>query len=391
MIFFCEINKTGQEHVMINSCLLKILYLANQPDKLQVWADRLHLQHFIDKPEDLSYRYQNVIEPQKSNKFRWVAKLISEIVTILRIVISASRQNVKLVFFSSLSPVGNWILALIAPLVQNKIKFVVVMHGEMELAKTENRKKKIEQLYGNGLVNAFNKVRINIKYLILSEVIASNILDYKILRKEQMITMEHPYIFKNEGSSINIKHSQPIVFGHFGVAKLNKQSELFFALADRYKELVNQGILKFQIIGQVFDELIPFTNEYVSYKKDDAFISRTEYDSLASEIDYALFLYDEKAYEFTSSGAVLDAISYEKPIISFNTKPFLYLKNNSNCVQGYMYENFEQMSNSILNIISAHQAVYLDMSNCMRIHKKFYTIEAQYPLFKEQLDQYLNN
>jgi hypothetical protein len=390
MIFFCEINKTQQEHVIINSCLLNMLGKKYFDDTINVWIDKTHFEYYQIKPTNIKTIYKRVIKPKKSNKIQWIFKFFSEILMISRIVFSAMINKPEIVFFSSLSPIGNFYLSLIIPFVNNKIKFMIVLHGELELAKSNNWNKEIENIYGKALRSSFKRKFKNRKFLILGASIYNNILKFGLLEREQMIYIDHPYIFpdiKNKREENGGR--RPIVFGHFGVAKLTKQSQMFFKLAEAMKEYVLNGTVRFVVIGQVFEEIAPFINEYVSYEKNIDFISANDYSLKAMELDYSLFFYNEESYEFTSSGAVMDAIAYEKPIIALKIKSLEDLFYIHSCVPGYLFDDFETMKNSMELVINEHNHNYINLVNCIKLKKKLFSVDAQFPSFKLQIDKFL--
>jgi hypothetical protein len=390
MIFFCEINKTGQEHVMVNACFLHMIskYAGNQ--QLHLWVDKDHFKNYKQKPTNLITHYKKVIHPEKSNKLLWLLKLFCEMFMITEIVVKSKKVKASLVFFSSLSPVGNWYLSLLLPLLNRKTAFLVMMHGELELAKSHAWPKAIENFYGRLLRRCFKKNCVNRKFLLLGEVVFENVVEYGFLRKDQLIYIEHPYIFED----LHAKHlkieTPPIVFGHFGVAKLAKNSQLFFKLAKSMKDYIESGRVRFEVVGQVFDEMAPYVNSYVHYPESTNFLSRSEYNQKGINLNYSLFFYDEQAYEFTSSGAVLDAITFTTPIIALNIKLFdKVFESSDHCSPGFLFQDFEAMKAAMPEIVAKHEYNYKQMVECIASKKKLFEIDTQFIPFKNQLDEFI--
>ena len=378
---------------MVNSCFLNLLSLYNQGQPLQLWIDRDHYRHYRNKPAGVSLKYKKVIQPKKSNRVLWILKLLSEVLLITNIVFKAKRASVKIVFFSSLSPLGNWYLSVLIPILNRTSKFVIVLHGELELAKSSKWTKRIENIYGKLLRSSFRTKISNRRFLILGSAVLRNVLKNNLLARKDVICIEHPYIFEENPHVISHAGDllPQIVFGQLGVAKLAKQYHLIFKLAEEMKDFIEDGIIRFEIVGQVFEEIRPFINPYVSFQETDAFISRNEYDNKGRSLSYALFFYDEQSYEFTSSGAIMDAIAYEKPIIGFNIKPFSNIfGTNDKCNPGYLFEDFESLLKSMKKIVANHQSNYLNMVGCIKGKKQLFTVEAQFDSFKQQLDDLVN-
>ena len=391
MILFCEINKTDQEHVMINSCLLKMISDYSRTQELELWIDKSHYQHFLFKPVGINIKYTTVVKPEKSNKLRWLWKIVSEIFIISNIILSALLKNVHLIFFSSLSPVGNWYLSFISSITPGRLKFVITMHGELTLASKTQHDKQIEGIYGRLLRNSFSRRNANVRYLLLNAVIRKNVIAKNLLNEDQIIYIEHPYMFSQTNNVITRKDNLPIIFGHLGVAKLDKHSEKFFRLAERFKDYVLNGTVQFIVVGQVLDDMNPFLNDYVLYQKSNEFISKEQYSIKASTLSYSVFFYDEDTYAFTSSGALLDSISYSTPILALKVETFNILFSLENGDPGFLVDNYDEMCLLVEKLISKPHSEYINLVNSIEERKKFFTVEAQYSVLKTQLDNFLYN
>ncbi|WPU95800.1 hypothetical protein SNE25_09750 [Mucilaginibacter sabulilitoris] len=358
-------------------------------DELNVWIDKTHFDHYQNVSLNLKVNYKKVIQPEKSNKIKWVLKLLSEMAMISQVVYSANKNNAKAVFFSSLSPVGNLYLSLIIPLANNSIKFVIALHGELELSKSNNWHKRIENIYGKALRSSFNKPIKNRKFLILSRIIYNNILKLSLLKPFQMMFIEHPYIFTDIAlEQLGLGNTSPIIFGHLGVAKFAKQSQLFFKLAEAMKEYVINGVVHFVVVGPIFEEIKPYVNEFVSYNETADFISRDDYKVKASSLNYSVFFYDEESYELTSSGALMDAIAYEKPIIGLRIKLLETLFDVHSCAPGYIFTDVENLFNSMKRIIEEHDLNYANLVDCIKSKKALFSTDAQFPSFKLQMEEF---
>ena len=67
------------------------------------------------------------------------------------------------------------------------------------------------------------------------------------------------------------------------------------------------------------------------------------------QIDYALFTYKLNSYKYTASGALIDAINFEKPIIALSNdyvKSYFDIYGNI----GYLCNSYEELKNKIITI-----------------------------------------
>ncbi|WP_207536420.1 hypothetical protein [Desertivirga arenae] len=357
-------------------------------ESIHFWIDRKHFSKFPDKPKQVSIVDVDVINTEIANKWKWFLKLISELWYIIKIFFFASKGNVRLIYFCSLSPLGTYAVTLFSYILFKRIRVIITLHSELGLLKEENKKKIVERVYAKLLLAAFRKQVRNLKFLILNEEVANSVTNEKFLNERQIISIDHPYIFEviPEKSPID---GGPIVFGHLGVAKLSKRSHLFFKLAESMKEEIELGIVKFIVVGRVLAEMMPFLNNYVEYSTSNKLLDRDEYIKQARDIDYSVFLYDDKSYGFTSSGAIMDALAFEKPILSIQLGIFNTIF-GKDCPPGYVYNNFEEMNISIRSVIDMHKANYTTFRSCMTTTKERLTVSAQLPSFKKQLRAFLS-
>ena len=111
----------------------------------------------------------------------------------------------------------------------------------------------------------------------------------------------------------------------------------------------------FQIVftGYITDELLfkyLQNSQYVDPKHvSNSMVSDYERNKLLVQIDYALFTYKLNSYKYTASGALIDAINFEKPIIALSNdyvKSYFDIYGNI----GYLCNSYEELKNKIITI-----------------------------------------
>lgn len=354
MIYFVEINKTHHEHEVVNGCLIEMLSTIYQGNLVYIGSEA----HFVN----LNFRHKTkvqcnfvrVIPPKDGNKMQWIRKFIVEIASLIRVLNVAKRQNAELVFFSSLSVVANYVLSCVKPFRFKDIRVVVTLHGELELIKKPGGQSKIERLYGDILRNALDRSPANIKYLVLGQSIKDQVLKNNILKTDQVLTIEHPYVFPDVDAA-SYSYQVPS-FGHLGIAKRSKNSQMFFELADRFSTKVHAGGARFALIGRRWTDITLPPDSSVEYATSTEFLDRATYLNRLESIQYAVFFYDDEHYGMTGSGAIMDAIAFNKPIICLRNSYFANLFALTDVQPGWIFNTFEELCDKVSQITDGRES-----------------------------------
>ena len=84
--------------------------------------------------------------------------------------------------------------------------------------------------------------------------------------------------------------------------------------------------VRFSIIGSVQGDVEPFRNAGITLPPNPSVpMPDGEFQRAVAALDFILLLYPHDTYRLMASGAVLDALRFEKPIIALRTDYFEYL------------------------------------------------------------------
>ena len=169
----------------------------------------------------------------------------------------------------------------------------------------------IEAMWEKKLLHKYNYKRIfdcnnlsHFSFIVLSKGILSN-LDSILRLPSNLYCIEHPVIYSN---SFTRRYNGFPVFAIFGYGANNN---LFVDLARLLKscespyELRNIGMRTY-----LDDSKNPNVNQI-----NRGFLSREEMEMYAEDVDFFLNFYTSDMYRLTCSGSIVEAISYEKPVI----------------------------------------------------------------------------
>ena len=381
MIYFVEPNKRGDAHTVINACMLAILAKS---EEVRFFGSRPHIEG-IKKliPADLGVQFSAMQVIDGSAK-SWIFKESLEMYNLLRLLAKAKRKGVRFVFISSVFPMALYFLKVIRRMFPG-VKIIIGLHGELEFVRKDKERKL--RFLGFFLKKAFRLGGdANSKYLIYGESIRLNLVHEGLLREEEIIVIDHPYLYKVRDSAADGSLHSPLRFGSIGLATLNKRTHLIFKLAEALKDAINEKRVAFSIVGRLLGELDAYSNEYVSYSKEGKHMDRQAFDKGIDSLDYSLYFYDNSFYQLSASGALFDAISFEKPILALYNDYFAFYFKRLGPI-GYLFEDLKGMEDKIASIINGECGEeYAEMTANMRNAKKLLSNDTISEEFWRQVD-----
>ena len=394
MIYFCEINKTHDEHITINGKMFQLLKGSFPTHDIDCYMSSSHwnqLSDVITRDANIQFLETRVVDPKQGDKIRWIRKILWECLTVLRIVRKAVKNNVSLIFFSSMSPFANYFIHLLLRyFVTNDIKVIITLHGELQLLKSDNLKK-VDKVYATCVRRALWMKLPNRRFVVLNELIKSNLVAGGITDSSSIFEIPHPYdnrwaIVHERNSNSNHK----MVFGHIGTAKLTKNSHLFFDLAKKNAASVVSGQVAFLISGQVFEEMEPFHNTYVEFRQSSSFVETADYVEQCLMMDYAIFMYTDNQYSMISSGAIMDAIAFGIPIIGLKSTYLTYLFDLCHTKPGILCECYEDMTYYVQRLISGGDDNYPQYLIGVNELQEYFSFERIQYKFDAQVRDFCN-
>ena len=394
MIYFCEINKTHDEHITINGKMFRLLKGSFSAQAIHCFMSASHWSHLgdaITRDTNVQFLETRVIDPNPVSKIRWIRKILRECLTIVSIVRKAAKHNVSLIFFSSVSPFANYFIQLVLKyFVKSDVKVIITLHGELQLLKSANLKM-VDKVYAACIRRALRMKLPNRRFVVLNELIKSNLVAAGITDSSSIFEIPHPYDKRRAIAReryINSNHK--MVFGHIGTAKLTKNSHLFFDLAKKNAASVISGQVAFLISGQVFEEMKPFHNTHVEFRQSSSFVEAADYVEQCLMMDYAIFMYTDNQYSMISSGAIMDAIAFGIPIIGLKSTYLTYLFDLCHTKPGILCECYEDMTYYVQRLISGGDDNYPQYLIGVNELQEYFSFERIQYKFDAQVRDFCN-
>ena len=173
-------------------------------------------------------------------------------------------------------------------------------------------------------VIANKKVTNCIYFSVLGEVLKKNISDKIDLAKaSKFISVDHPYLFYDVIS----QHQEE---GRINVATVGLLNEVkgLNSLVE-YATKINSKLrerLRISVIGKIDGDQQLLKQSKIKFATESGvLLGRDEFNCLIQKQDYLLYFYPCDSYRLVASGAIFDAICYEKPILALKNDYFEYI------------------------------------------------------------------
>ncbi len=273
--------------------------------------------------------------PEGESKFWAFCRTLLGAVISLYYYITLKRDTILI--YSYTNQLSFCPILLLNKLLNKKIAFV--LHGDLEMQLHQVPIKNISWFY-----RLFH--RIGMKYLIqdtssqllvLGDSIKNNLIKIFPQLKNNVISICHPYFHKPiQTLSHETKH-QKLIIGTVGIMTKQKGVDDLISIANNFKEHIKKGDIEFRIIGTVANDIDRKQLSHIKYTEGNERLSIADFQFGIKQLDYVLYLYPTNSYLLTASGAILDAVKYDKPIITYPNPYFEYLLKDSDA--GYIINN----------------------------------------------------
>ncbi|MCE7041275.1 hypothetical protein [Dyadobacter sp. CY312] len=346
----------GSNHVINNAGAINLIQQFDTlPTEISVYGDKNHLDSIRSKIKSIpgktiNYQPIKVIDPA-INPFKkivsWISKLREDRSFVYQLFKKSSQENPELILFCTITAINLFRFIHLFN-AQNNRKILIGLHGEIEFLFRNNSSLK-NRLNAYFYKKAFAISGYNVKFLVLSPLIRTKLIQSGLVNERQIVCVEHPI---NEASrTLTDIPTKRLIFAQLGVASKRKNSQVIFDLALRFKEQIGNSQLAFGIIGKVAPDTEPYVNEYVEISsREGKPLDQKDYEKLIMKAKYSLSFITGEDYVFRISGSIMDSIQYQLPIIALRHEFITDLFQQAGDV-GFICEDLTELESTIQKII----------------------------------------
>jgi len=175
-------------------------------------------------------------------------------------------------------------------------------------------------------------------YLVISEHIYINLKGKIDLKNISYVN--YPQLSYRISTNLNNKHPKFAVFGY-------GDSKMLYNLNLILDKLSIKSPFEIRIIGM--DNRATSKFPWVTFPSNGQTLCRIEMESLLEDIDFNLILYTKDRYSLSCSASIIEAISYERPIIHLENSCISYYNKNEGI--GYECTDLTSMAKKLNDII----------------------------------------
>jgi hypothetical protein len=307
MIGVLEQTYAGYDHASVNAALIRAIALAF-PDEDILFASTAEHRGHVEQSGTLPARVRpndiDVPPPGGVSAGRFFAQWRA-----IRGVMRRAKPRVVVLlssgpetFFASRSIVSEF----------SSVVLFIVLHGNLNDAMGWRSRDPRRRLfdYRSGLAAARHP---RIRLVVLEDYVRAAAIRQRLVPRETTVVWPHAFNDGELASAIALRRDTSAVrIAFIGAATKNKGF-------DKFLDLVREGGTtdhEFRLVGSLYEEFADAALAKIEMPTRP--LSREEYIDRLRDVDYVFLPYNEKTYEFTASGSVLDCVSQLKPVISLD-------------------------------------------------------------------------
>jgi hypothetical protein len=349
-VFYIDTYSQKSSHEMFNASLL--LMCAMIFEKVDCRIGSSSYQNYLEiinhnPPKNINYKKIWVIEG--NGRFTsFMRYLLSAILNIRYLIFSP--KDVILIF-----PFNNLFSLRIINFINKfyKRNILIFCHGEMDEILTNTIKggflhRILTKLSHNFFLNSKNKISQGLYFSVLGDILKENIGNILCNEKSiKFISIDHPYLFKS--IELHKRDNVKLKVGTVGVLNKIKGFYSFVEFVNKMNAHIRKS-LDISVVGAIYEDatLLKDLNIELS-SENNSLLDRDEFDYRIKQLDYILFFYPPESYRITASGAIFDAICYEKPILALKNDYFEYVFEKFGSF-GFLFEDINEMIYKIQGI-----------------------------------------
>ncbi len=383
MIYLVDLLSIGNSHLMYNYSVIRLFRYLYPDQKIVFYSEETHqdlVRELLDTKDNDYVIYKKIklsfTVKMSFKKLRSFFSNLYQNIGLLRTIISEMKRTSSTELFICTSPILS--LLNFKYFDTRNINVLITLHGEVEYI--FNQKTFRDKVIGNLYARLLKSNNSNFKFLLLTKISKSILLQRFHSLNNRLVDINHPYHFL-EKDDYSINDTSTIHIGHIGSMGLRKNSQYLYLLAESIKDYILTNSISLYSIGALENNILPYrndlVNDFTSINKDQ-YISRDIYSKMINNLNYSIFFFGEDQFLFRASGALLDAIQYEKPFICLKHPYFEYLFTIGGDV-GFMCETLDDIKRLVVDLANKDQSL-LDRyaSQVYNLHKlkNLFTIET---------------
>jgi len=320
VILIFELTWTGTYHAPGNSVTIQTISRACPEEEIRVFAEASHLQElqcdealrerpgisFHEMPLAPWFRYRQHIV-----SFR---RMLREFNIIRSALQAAPRREPCLIMFLSATSTAIFVASLMLRLKRRALAVQVGLHGELHsLLGWRPRNPLARALDFASALRGRHDPRL--RFLVLEEAIRQELARIAPTAAERTDVLPLPVNLGELPLVPETELRRPVQIGFVGQATEAKGIGDFLDTAAAFRERY-PGLVEFHLVGRVMPGSDPARFAVLDSPASEQHLSRQEFLDRLARLHFVFLPFQPGYYNLSASGALLDAITWLKPIIA---------------------------------------------------------------------------
>jgi len=354
-VHFTDNFSYGEHHMKFNASLLSSV-IASGADVIyrSTPSSRKKVFQYLDTESIGKIKIKNTIVLHGEYGM-WIhaRRILNQILNILSLFL-VKREDV--IVFNQNPWVMFRLFNVLCRILQRKV--LVCCHMELDvLCRKPEERGRFGKIVFRIISNPRIKIARHLRFAVLGDNIKEGIREMLPPNiASHFVSFDHPFIFDREA------HNKPLAGENFSAGSISllttKRGKAFLNVVKYLgKDFAHKHI---RAVGRIYDHNLAdeLKEAGVDLSGD---LPREEYDRQIKNLDYVLFFYPVESYKFGVSGALFDALSYNKPIIGLSCGYLKYVENKFGSI-GILCDSEKDMAETLLKLSSGSLSVSVNFS-----------------------------
>ena len=370
MILIFELTWTGTYHAPGNSVTIQTISRACPGEEIRVFAEASHLCE-LQRDEALRERPGiSFHEMPLAPWFRYrqhivsIRRMVREFSIIVSALLAAPRREPCLIMFLSATSTAIFVASLILRFTRRTVAVQVGLHGELHsMLGWRPRNPLTRALDFTSALRRRHDARL--RFLVLEEAIRQELGRIAPTAAERTDVLPLPVNLGELPLVPEPELRRPVQIGFVGQATEAKGISAFLDTAAAFHQRY-PGLVEFHLIGRVMPGSDPASFAVLDSPASERHLSRQEFLDRLGRLHFVFLPFKPGYYNLSASGALLDAITWLKPIIATRLPIVADLFSRYGDV-GYLCDDPEEMRTALAEIVTRPDpARYREQAAAMR-------------------------
>jgi hypothetical protein len=366
MIIVAELAFNDGGHVPFNAGLLAVVQKAFPREQVCFFGGSSHIGELKKQvgeslAQSIEWKDMKLLPPDSS----YTSRLCGEIAILRPLLRMFPKGSPGPLLLTSARPATLVALKWVKRFGFKNIRAQVVLHGHLSGVTGKRYRHPVRrfQEMRTALTLLGNS---NLQYLVLEENLRDVLLQRLPGLSGKIEVLDHP-LPPNETESKTNHLSIPIRFGFLGLANAAKGFPVFVKLAEEMTPKYH-GQLEFHAIGRLSSEDDPaLGTDALTTKPGVERLSRLAYIEGVEQLHFIVFPHQASHYDLNSSGTLLDALAWGKPLIARRIPIFENFFAKYGDI-GYLFNTDGELSDIVSEIVDRADKARYD-EQVLNIHK----------------------